>query len=235
MPTQDLEWREVKGGEYEIGLREDEARAFASLAAQQARDKAAADPDQLHPKREEQRLAQMWGNPDYLYAQLAHSMPAHRVTLPPFEITTTPVRIVDFAIFRRATGAPAPATYATPREVEHAQPVTGLSWTEAAAYAKWIGAELVAEAMWEAALRPSTRSPFGEIDHDFYEWCADEFGPYPGADLVACERIAPPPDGWQGTRTRRGVIPGFPRNVVGRRGGTPALRLRDTTFRLMRR
>lgn len=231
----DLEWREVKGGEYELGLREEEARAFATLAAQQARDKAAADPDQLHPEREEHRLAQMWGNPDYLYTQLAHSMPAHRVTLPSFEITKTPVRIVDFAIFRRATGVPAPATYSTPQDVEPTQPVTGLSWTEAATYAKWLRAELVPEAMWEAALRPPTRSPFGDIGHDSYEWCADAFEPYPGADLVACERITPPPDGWPETRTRRGALPGFPNNVVGRRGGTPSLRLRDTTFRLVRR
>jgi sulfatase-modifying factor enzyme 1 len=226
-------WLEVRGGDYEIGLRDDEARALAELAARQAREAAAEDPPQLQPEREAQRLDEMWGNPDYLYGQLAHSMPAHRVTLPAFAIATAPVTAAEYAEFCAKTGAAAPAPY---RDAAAADPVTGVSWAEAAAFATWAGAELAPEAMWEAALRPTSRSPIGPIGHELYEWCADEFAPYPGADRVAIGRIAPPPGGWWGTRTRRGgAIPGFSVTVVGRRGADPSLRLRDTTFRLVRR
>ena len=95
--------------------------------------------------------------------------------------------------------------------------------------------ETSSEAMWEAALRPASRSPFGAISEELYEWCADEFAPYPGADKIAVGRIEPPPGGWWGTRTRRGgAIPGIPVTVVTRGGADPSLRLRDTTFRLVR-
>jgi formylglycine-generating enzyme required for sulfatase activity len=229
------QWLDVAAGEYEIGLREGEARALAELAAKQSRDAVAADPDQLHPEREARQLAEMWGNPDYLYAQLAHSMPAHRVPLPACAIATTPVSIADYERFRAATGAAAPASWggSAPAATE---PVTGIAWAEASAFATWAGAELPLEAVWEVALRPTSRSPFGNVGHVLYEWCADEFGPYPGADRIAFGRVAPPPGGWFGTRTLRGgIIPGFRVTVVGRSGADPTLRLRDTTFRLMRR
>ena len=231
----ELEWREVPGGEYEIGLREDEARDLAKLTAARAVEQAMADPDPLHSERESRQLAEMWGNADYLYGQLAHSMPAHCSTLPSFAISQTPVSVADYARFMHATGASAPTTNARVQPAPE-QPVTGISWAEAQAFASWAGAELPSEAMWEAALRPSSRSPFGAIGHDLYEWCADAFAPYPGADMVAFGRIAPPPRGWSGTRTRRGgAIVGFPVTVVCRRGADPTLRLRDTTFRLVRR
>jgi formylglycine-generating enzyme required for sulfatase activity len=235
------EWLDTPAGEYEIGLRDSEARALAEHAAQLARERAARDPDQLHPEREATDLAEMWGNPDYLYRQLAHSMPAHRVTLSAFSIMRRPVTVAEYTQFRVATDAAPRETWelwrgAAPKVPAADEPVTGLSWDEANAFAKWRGAYLAREAEWEAGLRPSSRSPFGDIGHDYYEWCADEFAPYPGADMVACGRIQPPPGGWWGTRTRRaGAIPGFPVSVVTRRGADPTLRLRDTTFRLVRR
>jgi formylglycine-generating enzyme required for sulfatase activity len=224
------DWLQVIAGEYEIGLRPDEARTFAEQVAKEAREAAAADPDQLHPEREAQRVAEMWGNADYLYRQLAHSMPAHRVTLPAYAIARSPVTFADYARFVTATGARAPAGNGAPDD-----PVTGIAWDEASAFAKWADAELPTEAMWEAALRAG-RSPYGAVGHDVYEWCADKFAPYSGADPIAVGRITPPPGGWFGTRTRRGgAIPGFPTSVVTRRGADPTLRLRDTTFRLVRR
>ena len=85
--------------------------------------------------------------------------------------------------------------------------------------------------MWEVACRLTSFAR-----HELYEWCADEFGPYPGADKIAFGRLPPPPGGWWGTRVRRGgVIPGFPVTVIARDGADPALRLRDTTFRLVKR
>jgi hypothetical protein len=234
-PAPEPAWIEISEGEYEIGLRGDEARSLAEVAAQQSREDVAADPDQLHGMREAWQLAEMWGNPDYLYAQLAHSMPAHRVTVPACAIARRPVTVAEYERFRAATGAAAPETYphTTPAPND---PVTGVAWTEASAYATWAGAELPSEGAWEVALRPPSRSAFGAIGHDLYEWCADEFGPYPGADRIAFGRVAPPPGGWWGTRTvRGGVIPGFPVTVVTRSGTYPTLRLRNTTFRLARR
>ncbi|CAN5296103.1 hypothetical protein BH09MYX1_BH09MYX1_05730 [soil metagenome] len=77
---------------------------------------------------------------------------------------------------------------------------------------------------------------FAAISEDRYEWCADEFAPYAGADEIAVGRIDPPLGGWWGTRTRRGgAIPGLPVTVVTRGGADPSVRLRDTTFRLVRR
>lgn len=241
-PVSEYEWLDVAAGDHEIGLRPDEARAFAELAAREAREAAEADPDLLHPEREARQLAEMWGNPDYLYGQLAFAMPAHRVVLPRFSITKTPVTLAHYTQFRLATGASPRATYSAdvarptaPDVPTPSQPVTGISWTEAAVFASWASAELPAEAMWEVAFRRGT-SPFGRIGHELYEWCIDEFAAYPGADKVAVGRIEAPPGGWWGTRTRRGgVIPGFPVSAVTRSGADPNLKLRDTTFRLVRR
>jgi formylglycine-generating enzyme required for sulfatase activity len=237
-PRHEYEWIDVPSGEYEIGLREDEAWELARLEAYRTRRRIDEDPDPLHGLRETFECEQMWGNPDWLFSQLAHSMPAHRVRLAAFSITATPVTLGDWTEFRIAIGAApratslvgAPSQLPTPNE-----PVTGLSWDEACAFATWRGAELPRERQWEVALRP-TRSPFGSIGHELFEWCADEFEPYRGADRVALATIAAPPDGWHDTRTRRGgVIPGFSITVVGRRGAAPHMRLRDTTFRLVRR
>jgi len=84
--------------------------------------------------------------------------------------------------------------------------------------------------------RPELASPEGVHDlvTHHYEWTADEFGPYPGADRRACDRLPPPPGGWWGTRARRGgSVRGLPPSAVTRDGVDPALRLRDTTFRLV--
>ncbi len=85
-------------------------------------------------------------------------------------------------------------------------------------------------------MRPS-RSPFGVLGHDLYEWCADEFHPYPGANAAAVARVTPPPGGWAGTRVTRGSsIMGFlDGTVVTRDASDPSLRLRNTTFRVVRR
>jgi formylglycine-generating enzyme required for sulfatase activity len=228
-PRHEYEWLDVPAGEYEIGLRDEEAWELAVIEARRTRRQIEDDPDPLHGLREAFEYETTWGDPEYLFSQLAHCMPAHRVALASFSMTATPVTLRDWTEFRIATGAApratssirAPSQLPTPDE-----PVTGLSWDEACAFAKWSGAELPRECEWEVALRP-TRSPFGTIGHELFEWCADEFAPYRGAA---------PPEGPHDTRTRRGgAIPGFSINVVGRRGADPRLRLCDTTFRLVRR
>ena len=227
----ELEWIEVPAGTYELGLRDDEARALAELAARRAREAVAADPDPLHGMREARELEAMWGNPEYLYQQLAASMPAHRVELPAFALSSSPVTLAHYTRFRLATGAAPRAIYGTePSVPDPGAAITGVSWHEARAFAAWARAELPTEAQWEAALRPASRSAFAPISDELFEWCADEFRPYPGADLA---RVAPPPGGWAGTRAQRGgSIAGFPATVVTRDGADPSLRLRNATFRI---
>lgn len=233
----DFEWIEVSGGTYEIGLREEEARALAELAARRAREAAAADPDPLHGLREAAELEEMWGNPLYLYERLALSMPAHRVQLSAFALSKTPVTVAQYTKFRLATGAAPRATYAhelsaAPSPPTPGEPITGVSWYEASAFAAWANAELPSEAQWEAALRPRSRSLFAPISDELYEWCADELRPYPGANASALAHLAPP-GGFPGARVTRGAsIVGFPTTVVTRDGSDPSLRLRNTTFRI---
>ena len=236
----DLEWIEVPAGTYEIGLREDEARALAQVAARQAREAAARETDPLHGLREDRELEEMWGNPEYLYQQLAMSMPAHRVQLPAFALSKTPVTVAHYTKFRLATGAAPRATQANelsatpPRPPDPNEPVTGVPWYEARAFAEWAHAQLPSEAQWEAALRPASRSVFAPISDELSEWCADEIRPYRGAEPAAVARVVPPPGGWAGKRAQRGAsIPGFPTTVVTRDAADPSLRLLITTFRIV--
>jgi formylglycine-generating enzyme required for sulfatase activity len=232
------QWIEVPGGQFLVGLTDEEARRLAHLAADRARAAAAHDPDLLHGDREARELEELWGNPERLIELLAFARPAHPIELAPFAITAQPVSVRDWEEFRRATRAVAPAGGGVGQRGP-ADPITGISWAEASAYAAWRGATLPGEAQWERAARGVERRLFAwGADPEapaLYEWTADEFGPYPGADGKACARIPPPEGGWWGTRTRRGgPLPGFPATAVTRRGADPEQRLRDTTFRLAR-
>lgn len=57
-----------------------------------------------------------------------------------------------------------------------AQPVHGIGWFEACAFAVYAGARLPREVEWEAARRADRL----EDVHNVWEWCADAFYPYPG-------------------------------------------------------
>ncbi len=75
--------------------------------------------------------------------------------LPPFSIDRYPVTIGRYAEFVRETGHPRPANWDRPEgppgRADH--PVTGVSFFDATAFARWAGRRIPTEEQWEKAAR----------------------------------------------------------------------------------
>jgi hypothetical protein len=74
--------------------------------------------------------------------------PPHAVTVSAFRIGRTPVTNAQFAPFLAASRCSAPRWWANPAFGAPEQPVVGVTWLEACAYARWLG---------DTALRPTVR------------------------------------------------------------------------------
>ena len=78
--------------------------------------------------------------------------PAHNVYVDAFYIDTHEVTVRQYQRFLRETGHPKPDFW-FPDLDRPTDPVVGVSWHDAAAYAAWAGKRLPAEAEWEYAAR----------------------------------------------------------------------------------
>lgn len=81
--------------------------------------------------------------------------PPHAVIVAPFYLDKTPVTNAEYLEFIRATRHAFPSgwTQASYPAGQENWPVTGVSWDDAQAYAKWKGKRLPTEAEWEFAAR----------------------------------------------------------------------------------
>lgn len=94
--------------------------------------------------------------------------PEFEAEVEPFYMDKHPVTREQYAAYLEATGAAPPKFWNEPELSGADQPVVGVTWAEANAYAAWAGKQLPSEAQWEFAARgkENRRYPWGTQELD---------------------------------------------------------------------
>ncbi len=97
-------------------------------------------------------------------------VPQHTVYISAFQISRYEITNAQYRVFIEATNRPSPRghngeeTWKDEKFNEDRQPVVGVTWFDAQAFAEWIGGSLPTEAQWERAARGTSGSiyPWGD-------------------------------------------------------------------------
>jgi iron(II)-dependent oxidoreductase len=116
---------------------------------------------------DEQELMQIFALDSKKNPVFATEVPARNVFLNDYYIDVYPVTNAQYATFIQETGHRKPFLWEKEGWDDPLQPVVGLGWDDARAYAAWAGKKLPEEEQWEKAARGTDRRwwPWG---NDFY-------------------------------------------------------------------
>lgn len=165
-----------------------------------------------------------------------YERPAHKVPVKPFFMDQYDVTNEDYAKFVKATGHRVPSNWLNGDYAAGAshRPVTGVTWDDATAYAKWAGKRLPTEEEWEFAARGT--------DGRLYPWGNDwsaglanadgasngtvDVGTYKGASPFGAYDMVG--NAWQWTASKLTTYPGG--SIPGQIAGTNLRVIRGGTY-----
>ncbi len=129
------------------------AELLIALLRQRSARQAAPPTERTHPKDGSVLVFVPPGTYALGSRSAGDERPEHRVRLSGYWIGKFPITQRQYAAFVRETSHRAPELAKDPRYAHPEQPVVGVSWADAVAYAAWAGLVLPSEAQWEAAAR----------------------------------------------------------------------------------